>query len=134
MSIDHTESLRALVGQPSGPPSVGLDRVNEAMIRHWAEAMGDENPIYVDDAAAQSVGLDGIVAPPTMLQAWIMVGLTATLDREAERVAWTAPKTSNANDQMMHLLDEEGFTSVVATNCEQEYIRPLSVGERIAVR
>jgi uncharacterized OB-fold protein len=34
----------------------------------------------------------------------------------------------------MSLLDAEGLTSVVATNCEQEYGRPLVVGDRLLVR
>ena len=34
----------------------------------------------------------------------------------------------------MSLLDEEGLTSVVATNCEQHYGRPLVVGDRVLVR
>jgi uncharacterized protein len=35
---------------------------------------------------------------------------------------------------MMALLDAEGLTSVVATNCEQSYGRPLVVGDRLLVR
>ena len=35
---------------------------------------------------------------------------------------------------MMSLLDDEGLTSVVATNCEQQYGRPLVVGDRLLVR
>ena len=31
----------------------------------------------------------------------------------------------------MAVLDEAGFTSVVATNCEQEYVRPLVLGDRL---
>ncbi len=34
----------------------------------------------------------------------------------------------------MALLDAEGLTSVVATNCEQSYGRPLVVGDRVLVR
>ena len=35
---------------------------------------------------------------------------------------------------MMALLDAEGLTSVVATNCEQHYGRPLVIGDRVLVR
>jgi uncharacterized OB-fold protein len=35
---------------------------------------------------------------------------------------------------MMALFDEEGRTSVVATNCDQEYFRPLVVGDRLLVK
>jgi len=42
------------------------------MIRHWCDAVGDGNPVYTDrEFAAKSVH-GGIVAPPTMLQAWTM--------------------------------------------------------------
>jgi uncharacterized OB-fold protein len=34
----------------------------------------------------------------------------------------------------MKLLDAEGLTSVVATNCEQHYGRPLVLGDRVFVR
>ena len=33
----------------------------------------------------------------------------------------------------MTLLDAAGFTSVVATNCEQHYERPLALGDEITV-
>ena len=35
---------------------------------------------------------------------------------------------------MMRLLDDEGLTSVVATNCDQHYERPLVLGDRLLVR
>ena len=132
---DHSEALAALVGQVSGHPTMGPHRVNEPMIVHWVEAMGDANPVYVDQAAAVAAGLPGIIAPPTMLQAWVMVGLTATQERERRRAAGIVEDgPESANDTMMRLLDEEGRTSVVATNCEQEYERPLRIGEQVAVQ
>jgi len=36
--------------------------------------------------------------------------------------------------QMSNLLDEAGYTSVVATNCDQAYQRYLKVGEQLSVR
>ncbi|MFJ2262299.1 bifunctional MaoC family dehydratase N-terminal/OB-fold nucleic acid binding domain-containing protein [Streptomyces sp. NPDC087844] len=89
---------------------VGKDLVNEPMIRHWCEAMGDTNPAYA--------GADA-VAPATMLQAWTMGGLSGHGGR------------SQAYVEMLGLLDAAGYTSVVATDCEQEYLRPLRPGDRI---
>ena len=129
MAVDHSAALAALVGRSMGDPFVALDLVNEPMIRHWAEAMGDTNPVYVDADAARREGLEGVIAPPTMLQAWSMVGLTGTIERESKR--GVVSDVESPNEMMMRLLDEEGFTSVVATNCEQEYDRPLRPGERI---
>jgi uncharacterized OB-fold protein/acyl dehydratase len=130
---DHSAALAALVGQPSGAPSISTDAVNLAMIRHWVEAMGDENPVYLSDEAAQRYGYDQLIAPPTMLQAWIMRGLKSSLETEAARAAG-APQGDGPNDTMMALLDEEGLTSVVATNCDQHYDRPLVIGDRVTVR
>ena len=36
--------------------------------------------------------------------------------------------------RMIQVLDEAGFTSIVATNCEQEYHRYLRHGEQVSVR
>jgi len=129
---DHSAELGALVGLSSGAPQLSPHAVNEPMIRHWVEAMGDTNPIYVSDAAAQAEGYDGVIAPPTMLQAWIMRGLRASQLVDEAREAGENPG-SGANDSLMHLLDLEGLTSVVATNCEQRYGRPLVIGDRLIV-
>jgi uncharacterized OB-fold protein/acyl dehydratase len=97
--------------------------------------MGDENPVYLDDEAARAHGFPGIVAPPTMLQAWIMAGLKATLARDEDRARAEAgdPTDRSPNDTLMAMLDDAGFTSVVATNCDQHYVRPLVPGDRLAV-
>ena len=50
------ERLQVLVGQSTGPSVRAWDPVNQPMIRHWVEAMGDHNPVYVDDAAARDAG------------------------------------------------------------------------------
>jgi uncharacterized protein len=130
---DHSAALAALAGQAAGPPSLAPDAVNVPMIRHWVEAMDDHNPVYVSDDAARAAGYDQLIAPPTMLQAWIMRGLRTSLLLEEAR-ADGAVTGSGPNETMMSLLDEEGLTSVVATNCEQHYGRPLVVGDRVLVR
>jgi uncharacterized OB-fold protein/acyl dehydratase len=121
------------VGLVAATPTLSPDAVNLPMIRHWVEAMGDENPVYVSDEAARAAGHEQLVAPPTMLQAWIMRGLRASLAVEEARAAGTE-QGSGPNDVMMGLLDDEGLTSVVATNCEQHYGRPLVVGDRVLAR
>jgi uncharacterized OB-fold protein/acyl dehydratase len=114
--------LRAFEGRDAGPPERAPDPVNQAMIRHWVEAVGDGNPVYVDpDAAAASVH-GQVVAPPVMLQAWAMRGLRP---RPASG--------GTAQDELMRVLDDAGFTSVVATNCDQEYDRYLHLGDHLSV-
>ena len=129
---DHSDELAALVGRAAGPPTLAPDAVNLPMIRHWVEALGDENPVYVSDEAAQAVGYERLIAPPTMLQAWIMRGLRASVAVEEARAA--GERGSGPNDTMMALLEDEGLTSVVATNCEQHYGRPVMVGDRVLAR
>jgi uncharacterized protein len=116
---DLLARLRAFEGRRVGTPQPGPDAVNEAMIRHWCEAVGDDNPVYTDPEAAAASVHRGIVAPPVMLQAWVMRGLRP---RRA---------SASAQDDLMAVLDDAGFTSVVATNCEQTYERYLRPGDRL---
>ncbi|GAA5112008.1 bifunctional MaoC family dehydratase N-terminal/OB-fold nucleic acid binding domain-containing protein [Haloechinothrix salitolerans] len=106
----------------AGPstPVLGRDPVNQAMVNNWTEAMGDTNPVYTDAAFAESSSHNGLVAPPAMAQVWTMRGLHGT--RAAD----------DPLGAMMLALDEEGFTSVVATNSSQTYHRYLRPGEHVA--
>jgi len=123
MSDDFNAELAAYAGRTVGPPERGPDPVNQPMIRHWCDAMGDRNPVYTEpDAAAASVH-GQIIAPPVMLQAWTMRGLKPR------------PATGGTEqDVLLRLLDAHGFTSVVATNCEQEYFRDLHLGDHLSVQ
>lgn len=103
---------------PSAPRR-GRDAINLPMIRNWVEAMGDRNPIYVDEDAARAAGHDTIVAPPAMTQVWTMRGLA--VDRDL----------GDPLGRMTAVLDDAGFTSVVATNCDQIYHRYLRLGEEV---
>lgn len=102
--------LKSYEGRAAAVTGVGLDPVNAPMIRHWCEAMGDTNAAYTGPDA---------IAPPTMLQAWTMGGLAGH------------PGRTGAYTELLALLDESGCTSVVATDCEQEYLRPLRPGDRV---
>jgi 3-oxo-4,17-pregnadiene-20-carboxyl-CoA hydratase alpha subunit len=127
------EKLQSFVGMVAGEPNRAPDPVNLPMIRHWVEAMADLNPVYVDDEAARRFGYPGIVAPPTMLQAWIMRGLRVSLEVEAARAEGRPTASGSPTDDLMSTLDEAGFTSVVATNCNQHYERPLVLGDDLSV-
>jgi uncharacterized OB-fold protein len=77
--------------------------------------------VYTDPVAAEQSVHGEIVAPPVMLQAWVMRGVRPR------------PATGgNARDELMRLLDDAGFSSVVATNCEQEYHRYLHLGDHLS--
>ena len=117
--------LREFVGQEAGPLQTGPDLVNEPMIRHWCEAMGDTNPVYLDPAAAKESIHGGLVAPPTMMQAWVLRGIEMATPYEG---------TDNRQLNLHGLLTEAGYPSVVATNCEQEYTRYLRPGDEVRAR
>lgn len=102
-------------------PRVGRDPVNLPMIHHWVDAMGDKNPIYVDEAAAQAAGHPGIVAPPAMIQVWTMMGLGGVRPDD------------DPLSRVIALFDDAGYVGVVATNCEQTYHRYLRPGEEVSV-
>ena len=102
-------------------PRVGRHPVNQPMVDHWLDAIGDKNPIYVDEAAAKAAGHPGIVAPPAMIQVWTMMGLGGV--RAAD----------DPLSKILELFDDAGYIGVVATNCEQTYHRYLRPGEEVSV-
>ena len=116
------ERLRGFEGITLGEPMPARDPVNQPMIHHWCDAIEDRNPVYTDAEFASRSTHGGIVAPPTMLQAWTMPGY-----RPAKARASGGPLG------LLQLLDEAGFTSVVATNCTQEYRRYLRPGDHLSV-
>jgi len=95
-------------GETSARP--GRDPVNQPMINNWVEAIGDTNPRW-------STG----EAPGAMAQVWTMGGLHPKRDPD------------DPLHSMMTVLTDAGFTGVLGTNCEQEYSRPLRVGEEVTV-
>ncbi len=122
MSQTYDERLQAFVGRELTPFKPGQDPVNVPMIRHWVEAMGDENPVYLSDEAARETGRTGTVAPASMMQAWTMRGYAATMRSAASAGAFA---------ELVALLDEGGYTSVVATDSEFEFHREVVPGDHI---
>ena len=116
------EAAAQIAARGESRPRRARDPVNLPMIRNWAEAIGDANPVYSDAGAAARSVHGGLVAPPAMAQVWTMRGLHPQADDD------------DPLGLMSAMLDEAGFTSVVATNCEQEYHRYLRHGEQVTVR
>jgi hypothetical protein len=96
--------LQTYVGLEIGAPTPAPDEINAPMIRHLAEAVGDKNPIYTNAELAKQSVHGGIVAPPTMLQAWVMNGIDGP-----------SRTGDGPYEQMNQLLFSRGFTSVVGT-------------------
>jgi acyl dehydratase len=119
---DWWRRLQALVGVVY-PRVHAWDAVNEAMIRHWCEAVGDENPIHTDPAFAAATALGTIVAPPSMLRAWLLPGYGAHRPPGSAQTDATAVRA---------LFAEGGFGGVIGAGAHEEYARYLRPGERLS--
>jgi uncharacterized OB-fold protein len=104
------EAAARIAATGDSEPRAARDPVNLPMIRNWIEAIDPGGPEDPD------------TVPPSMIQVWTMPGLRGT----------------RAGDDPLGLtnqvMDEAGFTSVVATNCDQVYRRYLKLGEQLTVR
>jgi len=97
---------RSLIGRESEPV---VHEVEKGAIRRFAEALGDPNPIYQDEAAARAAGFPGLVAPPTF------------------------PIALTANDRFRHSLDL-GTRSILHSEQSFDYARSIVAGDRITVK
>lgn len=92
------------IGRQSEPLTVDVERGH---IRRFAEAVGDTNPIYVDEAAARAAGHPRIPAPPTFA-----VALRANDPRAGIELDWR---------KLLHGEQEFAFA------------RPLYAGDRLTL-
>ncbi len=106
-------------------PRFARDPVTMAAIRNWTDAIGDANPLYTDAGFAARSPYGQLVAPPAMAQVWTMPGLRQPLTGTAD---------TDPLGQMMAILADAGYGSVVATNCAQTYHRYLHHGELLSLR
>jgi acyl dehydratase len=120
--------LDALVGRSvdRDGPALAPDPVNQPMIRHWAAAFEDDNPIYTDAEFAQQSRFGGIVAPPCMLQTWTMATpqITGIAARGGSPVELEGPS-------LISVLDDAGYVATLASNSEFEIERYVGLGETL---
>ena len=114
--------IYSYVGKPIGPQVTGRDPVNLPMIRQWCDAMDDAHPAYGDEATAQETIHGGVVAPPTMLQAWIMEGYSMAAGYD---------EPQNEQHRLHKFLADNGYTGVLGTNTEENYTRYIKLGETV---
>lgn len=114
------EQAQRIMERGESTPRPARDPVNQPMVNNWVEALDDANPVYTSEEAASASVHGGLVSPPAMAQVWTMGGLHG--DRADD----------DPLHSMMAVLDEAGFTSVVATNSDQTYHRYLRHGEHLS--
>lgn len=86
--------------------------VTQDVIRDFALAIGDDNPIYVDQTVAQSFGHATVCAPPTF-----------------PIVVTMAAMEKSFHDPALNM----DFTRVVHSDQRFEYVRPIAVGDELVV-
>ena len=79
--------------------------VEKGHIRRFAEAVGDPNPLWNDEAVARKSRYGGLIAPPTFLRS----------------VRYDRPQ----------LPYDTPFTRILDGGSEWEYLQPIRVGDRI---
>jgi uncharacterized OB-fold protein/acyl dehydratase len=115
------ELIYSYVGKQVCPPRTpARDAVNEAMIRHWAEAIGDNNPAYTDPEWAAQSSRGKTIAPPAMMYSWGQEGFPVVNGR-----------TPDAQSEMVVKFDENGFFGTLGTNVKQEYFKEVSPGDTV---
>jgi acyl dehydratase len=97
---------KSLIGRES---EVAVHEVERGAIRRFAEAIGDPNPIYVDEEAARAAGYPSLVAPPTF------------------------PSVLSQNEKFRHALDL-GTRSFLHSEETIEYGRPIVAGDKLTVK
>ena len=98
------ESLRNAIGVESDPITYEIEKGH---IARFAEAIGDENPLYRDEIKARNSKYGGIIAPPTFYRALRPGSL---------------PETA-----------ESPFTRNLDAGSDWEYFEPIRPGDRITV-
>ena len=100
------DQREAQAGRAGVTPSLRAGPGERAMIRHWVEAMGDDNPSTSTTTRRRPPAGTGIVAPRRCC-------------RPGRCGAMPPPPAVAVRDglrELIELLDDAGFTSVVATN------------------
>jgi uncharacterized OB-fold protein len=116
------DKIYTFVGQQVCPPTPAKDAVNAAMIRHWTEAMSDDNPAYSDPEWAATSSRGKTIAPPAMLYCWSQEGFPVTTGR--------AP---DAQSEMVNTFDAHGYFGTLGTNVKQQYFKEVAPGDTVVM-
>ena len=111
-----TEELKGFIGREAHYPA--REELGRASIRYFALALGDDNPLYVDDDYAKKAGYPSVIAPPTLIC-------------ETLQYAHQTPNTDGYVGHEWHLPVPN--TRLVRAGNDYEFMRPLLPADRISV-
>ncbi|MFL5389087.1 MAG: MaoC family dehydratase N-terminal domain-containing protein [Myxococcales bacterium] len=98
---------RNAIGRESKP---AINEVEKGSIRRFAEAIGESNPIYFEEAAARAAGYRSVVAPPTF------------------------PTTLRAGSDLREGLLLSPGKHLLQAEQSFEYARPIVAGDKLTMR
>jgi acyl dehydratase len=111
-----TDELKSWIGREAHYPA--REELGRASIRYFALALGDPNPLYVDDDYAKEAGYPSVIAPPTLIC-------------ETCQYAHQAPNADGYIGHEWHL--PVPASRLIRAGNEYEFMRPVLPGDRISV-
>ena len=99
-----TQEMRDAIGVES--EAITYD-VEKGAARKFAEAIGDDNPLYIDEEAARKIRYGGLIAPPTFMRSMSAGRSRATV--------------------------QSPYPEALDGGSEWEYFEPVRAGDRITV-
>ena len=111
-----TEEIKGWIGREAYYPA--REELGRASIRYFALALGDDNPLYVDDAYAKKAGYPSVIAPPTLIC-------------ESCQYAHQAPNADGYIGHEWHLPVPNA--RLVRAGNDYEFMRPVLPSDRISV-
>jgi acyl dehydratase len=111
-----TEELKSWIGREAHYPA--HEELGRASIRYFALAIGDDNPLYVDDAYARQAGYPSVIAPPTLVC-------------ETCQYAHQTPNADGYIGHEWHL--PVPASRLVRAGNDYEFMRPVLPSDRISV-
>lgn len=111
-----TDELKAWIGREAH--YAAREELGRASIRYFALAMGDPNPLYVDDDYARQHGYPSVIAPPTLVC-------------ETCQYAHNAPTPDGYIGHEWHLPVPD--SRLIRAGNDYEFMRPVLPTDRISV-
>lgn len=111
-----TDELKSWIGREV--TYAAREELGRASIRYFALAVGDDNPLYTDDAYAQAAGHPSVIAPPTLVVETCQYAHRPPGEDGYIGHEWPLPVT--------------GYRLIRAGN-EYEFFRPVLPTDRVSV-
>jgi acyl dehydratase len=116
-----TSELRSWIGRKS--PFTPLEIMTASDVRRYVDAIGDANPLWLDDEFARAVGYRSRLLPPTLV-GWVPFSM-----KEGHSAT-----SSDATDLRRQLPLPQGYTNVRNAGAETEWLQPVYLGEPLSTQ